>query len=226
MDDNGRKVCVFVAIYPRLRIRVGKVIKVAYKSVAGVDCTASISSVTASPIAREVPESAVNGVEEYATVEASVGLVVNIVVPALFRSIVVEFVVPAVPTHTLAQSTRSGSSARWVLLTSEATAPIAPATAKRSSLAWIAVHFREPESIEAIVSPTIVTVVTVEKTEETTYPHFIAEDSVHFTTSPRENVAVWSPVTVKVVFPVRVAVTAVQREEPPDTVHDRSAVRS
>jgi hypothetical protein len=62
-------------------------------------------------MASEVPLSAVKGVEEYATVVASVGLVVNIVDPALFMSMVVLFVVPAVPTDKSAPMTRYASVA-------------------------------------------------------------------------------------------------------------------
>lgn len=70
-----------------------------------------MSTVTLSASAREVAESAVNGVGDVATVVASVGLVVNIVVPPLFMSIVVELVVPAVPTCKSAPRTLNGSVA-------------------------------------------------------------------------------------------------------------------
>lgn len=146
---------------------------------------------------------------------ASVGLVVNMVVPALFRSMVVLFVVPAVPTQRFAPITRRASVARWVFATFVATVPIAPATAKRSFSDGIAVHFSEEASIDAIVSPMMVTVVSGAEYEElTTIPHFTADDSVHFMTRPRENVAVTSQDTVKVVFPVRVQSAVVHSEEP------------
>ena len=93
-------------IYERLRILEGNAYNVTYRSVAGVDWYASTSIVTRSPTVSEVPESAVNGVADDATVEAKVGLVANMVVPFLLISIVVELVVPAVPTAKSAESTR------------------------------------------------------------------------------------------------------------------------
>lgn len=75
----------------------GKAYTVMYRSVAGVVWNPSTSNDTRSPIARAEPESAANGVGEVATVVASVGLVVNIVVPFLLTSTVVEPVTPAVP---------------------------------------------------------------------------------------------------------------------------------
>lgn len=153
-------------------MRVGKTISSEYKSTAGVVCIASMSSVTASPIAREVPLSAVNGVEEYATVDARVGLVVNMVVPDLFRSMVVLLVVPAVAAQRLAPSTRKGSVARCVFATLVTTVPMEPATANLRDCVGTAVHLSDDESIDAIVSPIMVTVVTEENEDETIIPHF------------------------------------------------------
>ena len=93
--------------------------------------------------------------------------------------------------------------------------------------AGVAQYLRDEESIDAIESPTIVTVVTDENEDDTTIAHLTAEDSVHFITSPRLNIAVWSPVRVNVVFAVLVPVTQVQSEEPDEvTVQDLSAERS
>ena len=70
-----------------------------------------MSIVTLSHNAKLVAVSAVNGVGELATVVASVGFVVNIVVPPLFTSIVVLFVVPAVPACKSTHITLIGSVA-------------------------------------------------------------------------------------------------------------------
>lgn len=63
-DAPEPRYCQSAIVYERLRMRVGKTIRLAYKSTAAVVCTASTSRVTASPMASEVPLSAVNGVEE------------------------------------------------------------------------------------------------------------------------------------------------------------------
>ena len=105
--------------------------------------------------------SAVNGVGLVATVVARVGFVVNIVVPHLFMSIVVLFVVPAVPTCKSAPSTTIGSFAYQALATSVPVAPIAHATAKLeiNASAPIIAYLSELASILAIVLPIIVIVV-------------------------------------------------------------------
>lgn len=69
-----------------------------------------MSTVMESPIVTVVPESAVNGYGEYFTVVARVGFVVKAVDQFLLMSMVVEFVVPAVPTHISAPNSFIGSN--------------------------------------------------------------------------------------------------------------------
>lgn len=83
-------------------------------------------------------------------------------------------------------------------------------------------YFREFESIELIVSPQIVTVVSGAEYVEgiATKAFLTTEDSVHLSASHLAKMAVESPVSVKVVFPVRVGEpgTTVQNDEPPPSV--------
>lgn len=132
-----------------------------YRSIAAVVCTASTSIVNLSFNAKLVALSAVNGVGLAATVVANVGLVVNIVVPHLFISIVVALVVPAVPVYRSAHNTLYGSLAYRALATSVSDAvQIVPATAKLTINASIAIYLKlQAVGVLSIVSPINVIVV-------------------------------------------------------------------
>src|SRR3990172_2036490 len=117
--------------------------------------------VTLSPIARDTPLSAVNGVGEYCTVVAKVGFVVNIVTPFLFISTVVLFVVPGVPTCKSVPNTRIGNNAVCWFITFVSIAEIEPALAnfKINLSVPTEEYFKLPTSILAMTSPIIVNVV-------------------------------------------------------------------